>query len=188
MRAEPEHVTYRRVELVPVAARGQDGVVGAAAAQRAVGQFGSEGSVAAGQATLREQGGEEQVGVGVPVRDRAQDIVGGAPGRIGARPAGAGPGRGWLAGPGLAGPGLAGAGRLGGPERCLCSDMLSQPHRAAGVQAAGPLRGGHAALARGLDVAEAYRAGAGAGEHLVAADVQLTGREVRRGGRGGTVG
>ena len=170
--AEPEHVAHRRVELVPVAARGQDGVVGAAAAQRAVGQFGGEGRVAAGQAALGEQGGKQQVGVGVPVRDRAQDVVGGAPGRVGARSAGRTGPRDWPCG-------LAGLGRSGwAPERW--SGMSAEPHGAAGVQAAGPVRGGHAALARGLDVAEAHRAGAGADQHRVAADVQLTRRQVRR--------
>ena len=96
VRAEPEHVAHRRVEVVPVAARGQDGVIRAAAAQRAVGQLGGEGRVTAGQAALGEQGGQEQVGVGVAVGDRAQDVVGGAPGRVGARPASRGwPERGW---------------------------------------------------------------------------------------------
>src|SRR6266851_122579 len=108
MRADPEHVAHRRVELVPVAARGQDGVVGAAAAQRAVGQFGGEGSVPAGQPALLEQGGQQQVSVGVPVRDRAQDVVGGAPGRIGAWPTGAGLADTRLAGVRLAGVRLAG--------------------------------------------------------------------------------
>ena len=116
--AEPEHVAHRRVELVPVAARGQDGVVGAAAAQRAVGQFGGEGRVAAGQAALGEQGGKQQVGVGVPVRDRAQDVVGGAPGRVGARAAAEAAG-GWPAGwPER---------DLGGLERWVGSGMSGEP-------------------------------------------------------------
>ena len=110
VRAEPEHVAHRRVEFVPVAACGQDGVVGAAAAQRAVGQLGGEGRVAAGQAALGEQGGKQQVGVGVAVRDRAQDVVGGAPGRIGAWAARPRPSRGRLASARLPGPRLAGAG------------------------------------------------------------------------------
>ncbi len=92
--AEPEHVAHRRVDLVPVAAGGQDGVIGAAAAQRAVGQFGGEGGVPAGDAALGEQGREQQVGVGVAVRDRAQDVIGGAPRRVGARPGGPGTVRG----------------------------------------------------------------------------------------------
>ena len=114
VRAEPEHVAHRRVELVPVAARGQDGVIGAAAAQRAVGQLGGEGRVTAGQAALGEQGGQEQVGVGVAVGDRAQDVVGGPPGRIGARTCGTG-----LAGTGLAGTRLVrtGLAEPGGPNR-----------------------------------------------------------------------
>src|SRR5690348_17422095 len=58
--------------------------------------------------------------------------------------------------------------------------MSAEPRGTAGAQAAGPLRRGHAALARGLDVAEEDRAGAGADEHLVAADLQLAGREVRQ--------
>ena len=173
--AEPEHVAHRRVDIVPVAAGGQDGVIGAAAAQRAVGQFGGEGGVTAGEAALGEQGREQQVGVGVPVRDRAQHVVGGAPGRVGARAAGPGAVRG-------AGPGLVPA-RLAGPaggaaRRGVCAGISAEPHGTAGAQAAGPLRGGHAALARGLDVAEADRAGAGADEHRLAAGLQLAGPEV----------
>ena len=175
MRAEPEDVAHRRVNLVPVTARGHDGVVGAAAAQRAVGQFGSERRVAAGQPAFFEQGGKQQVGVGVAVRDRAQDVVRGAAGRIDA-------------GPGLAAGRLVGAGSGPGWPVRAGPAILAKPHGAAGVQTAGPVRGGHAALARGLDLAEAYRAGAGADEYLVAADLQLTGRQVPGLGRAGTPG
>jgi hypothetical protein len=85
--AEPEHVPDRRIELIPVAARGQDRVVGAAAAQRTVGQFGGEGGVPAGQAAFGQYGGQQQVGVGVALIDRAQDVVGGPARRIRTRPA-----------------------------------------------------------------------------------------------------
>jgi hypothetical protein len=66
MRAEAKHIAYRRVQPVPVAAGVEDRVVGAAAAQRAVGQLGGERRVPAGQPALGEQGGQQQVGVGVP--------------------------------------------------------------------------------------------------------------------------
>src|SRR5690348_15927977 len=59
--------------------------------------------------------------------------------------------------------------------------MSAEPHGTAGAQAAGPLGGGHAALARGLDVAEADRAGAGADEYRPAAGLQLAGSEVLTG-------
>ena len=125
MSAEPEDVAYRRVEIVPVAAGGEDRVVGAAAAQRAVGQFGGEGRVPAGQATFPEEGGQQQVGVGVPVRDRAQHVVGGPPGRIRVRTAIAG-----LAAAGLPAAGLPAAGL---PAAGLAAAGLA----AAGLAAAG---------------------------------------------------
>src|SRR6202041_2113110 len=93
--AEPQDVAHGRVQLVTVTAGGHDRVVGAAAAQGAVGEFGGEGRVPAGQAAFGQQGGQQQVGVGVAVRDRAQDVVGRAPGGIGPAPrgsSGAGPG------------------------------------------------------------------------------------------------
>jgi hypothetical protein len=85
--AEPQHVTDGRIDLVPVAARGQDRVIGAAAAQRAVGQFGGKGGVPAGQAAFRQDGGQQQVSVGVALIDRAQDVIGGPARRIRTRPA-----------------------------------------------------------------------------------------------------
>src|SRR5689334_23329860 len=61
--------------------------------------------------------------------------------------------------------------------------MSVKPYRTARAQAAGPLRRGHAALARGLDVAEEDRTGTGADKHGVADGLQLARRQVRRGRR-----
>ncbi len=89
VRAEPEHQSDRRVELVKraVAARGEHRVVGALAAQRAVGELGREGGVATGDVAVGQQLGQQQVGVGLAALHRRQDVVGGAAGV--ARPAGA---------------------------------------------------------------------------------------------------
>jgi hypothetical protein len=54
--------------------------------------------------------------------------------------------------------------------------MSAEPHRTAGAQAAGPFRRSHAALARGLDVAEEDRTGTGADKHGIAGGLQLAGR------------
>ncbi len=76
---EAQDVEDRRVELVEraVAARGKDGVVAALAAQRAVGELGRERGVAAGELAFRQQLGQQQVGVGLAVADRREDVVGG---------------------------------------------------------------------------------------------------------------
>ena len=149
MSAKPEDVAYRRVEIVPVAAGGEDRVVGTAAAQRAVGQFGGEGRVPAGQASLPEEGRQQQVGVGVPVRDRAQHVVGSPPGRIRVRPAIAGLAGPGLAGPGLVRPGLAGPG-LAGPG--LAGPGLAGPGLAGPGLAAAGLAGTGTGRARMLSV------------------------------------
>src|SRR6202035_5679712 len=80
VRTQAEDVEDRGVKLVEwaVAARGQDGVVGAQAAQGAVGQLGREGGVTAGELAVRQELGQQQVGVRLAVTDRLQHVVGGA--------------------------------------------------------------------------------------------------------------
>ena len=74
--------------------------------------------------------------------------------------------------------------RRGGLEPLGVTGHVSRTARSAAgdrpAQAAGPVGGGHAALARRLDVAEADRAGSRCRPDGVAVDVQLAGREVRR--------
>ena len=78
--AQAQDVEHRRVELVQrtVAARGEHRVVGALAAQGAVGELGRQGGVAAGELAVGEQPGQQQVGVGRAVADRREYVVGGA--------------------------------------------------------------------------------------------------------------
>ena len=80
VRAEPEDLADRRVELVQraVAAGREHGVVGALAAQRAVGELGREGGVAAGDVAVGQQLGQQQVRVCLAVLHRREDLVGGA--------------------------------------------------------------------------------------------------------------
>ena len=89
--AQAEDVEDRRVELAErtVAACGQDRVVGALGTQCAVGELGREGGVAAGELAFGKKLGQQQVGVGLAVADRLQDVIGGAARVGGAR----GPGR-----------------------------------------------------------------------------------------------
>lgn len=87
VRAEREHVQDRRVHLAqrPVDAGGDDRVVGALQAQRAVDEFGGERGVAPVHALLLglpQQRGQDQVGVGVPLVDGAQGAEGDAARRI----------------------------------------------------------------------------------------------------------
>jgi hypothetical protein len=88
VRAEPEHVTHRRVDLAggPGAAGRDDSVVGAQPPQGAVAELGGEGGVAPGQAALAQQGGQHQVRVRVALAHRAQDLEGRQPGRVAAAP------------------------------------------------------------------------------------------------------
>jgi len=81
--AEPQDVEQRGVDVGERAgaARGEHGVVAAAAAERAVGQLGGQRGVAACQPALGQQGGEQQVGIGVPVGHRAQHGQRHLPGR-----------------------------------------------------------------------------------------------------------
>jgi hypothetical protein len=78
--AEAENVEHRRVELGQgaVTAGGKDRVVGALAAQGAVGELGREGGIAAGELAVGEELRQQQVGIGFAVADRRQDVVGGA--------------------------------------------------------------------------------------------------------------
>jgi hypothetical protein len=73
VRAQPEHLAQRRVDpvQVPVAADGEDGVVAALTAQRAVGQLGGERRIPSGQPTVSQQRRQQQVDIGVPVGNRA---------------------------------------------------------------------------------------------------------------------
>ena len=86
MRAEPQDLADGRVELVEraVAAGGEDGVVGALAAQRPVGELGREGGVAAGDVPLGQHLGQQQVRVGLAVLHRREDLIGG-PARVAER-------------------------------------------------------------------------------------------------------
>src|SRR6185312_6499150 len=82
--------------------------------------------------------------------------------------------RGWLA-----------AGRRG-LEPWEWPGMSAEPHGsacglgAARAQAAGPVLGGHPALARRLDVTEADRAGTRADQDGAPTDLELAGRDVRQ--------
>ena len=77
--AQAQHLAHGSVQLAdgPVAALCEDRVVGAAAAQRAVGKLGGERGVPAGDLALVEDRRQQQVGVGAAVGDSVQDIVGG---------------------------------------------------------------------------------------------------------------
>ncbi len=81
-----------RIELGerPVDAGLEDGVVGALAAQRAVGQLGGEGRIAPDDAALGEQTGQHEVGVGVLELDPAQQVERRPPRRIDHAPRSAG--------------------------------------------------------------------------------------------------
>ena len=76
VRAQPQYLTHGRVERrqVAVAAQGEHRVIAAAPAQRAVRQLGRERGVPAGQAALREQLRQQQVGVRVPLGHRQRDV------------------------------------------------------------------------------------------------------------------
>ena len=84
MGAEPQHLAHHRIERVKiaVAADGQHGVVGAATAQRPVGQLGGQRRVPAAELALREQLRQQQVRVGVPVGHGQQHVERDSPGRI----------------------------------------------------------------------------------------------------------
>jgi hypothetical protein len=84
--AQPQHLTHRRVDVAggPVAAQVQDRVVGLPPAQRAVGQLGGQRGVAALDPAFPQQGRQQQVGVGVPLVDGGQHVVGDPPHRVGA--------------------------------------------------------------------------------------------------------
>ena len=64
------------------AALGDDRVEQSAGAARAVGQFGGEGGVAAGDSALAQQCGQREVGVGVALGHRAQHVERRAAGRV----------------------------------------------------------------------------------------------------------
>ena len=87
--ADPQGVEDGRVQLVqrPVDAAGQDGVVGALAAQGAVAQLRGETGVALVQPVVADPGRQHEVGVGVLRGDGTQHFKGHQPGRI--SPAGA---------------------------------------------------------------------------------------------------
>ena len=80
----PQGVENGGVKLVqrPVHATGQDGIVGALAAQGPVAQFGGEAGVALVQAVMADAGRKHQVGVGVLGGYRAQDFKSHQPRRV----------------------------------------------------------------------------------------------------------
>ena len=84
---EPQDVPQPRLDLLqrPGHARRQDRVVPALPAQRSIAQLRGEGSVAAAQCLLVQNGGHHEVGVGIVLADRAQQFECGRPGRIGHR-------------------------------------------------------------------------------------------------------
>ena len=86
MGAEPEDLAHGGLQGVQlaVAAHGEHGVIGAPAAQRAVGELGGQRGVPAAEPALGQRGREQQVGVGVPLGHGAQHVAGGPAGRIGA--------------------------------------------------------------------------------------------------------
>ena len=82
--AQPQQVQQHRVDLSRRAARGRgdDGVEQPAGAAGAVGQFGGERGVAAGDSAFAQQRGQREVGVGVALRDRAQHVERRPAGRV----------------------------------------------------------------------------------------------------------
>jgi hypothetical protein len=85
MSPKPQHLAHDRIQGVKIAvtADGEDGVVGAAAAQCAVAQLGCQRCVPAGEPALREQLRKQQVRIGVPVGHGQQHVERYAPSRIG---------------------------------------------------------------------------------------------------------
>ena len=96
--AEAQYLAQRRVHAVesPVGAQAEDRVVAAPAAQRPVGELGGQRGVAPLQPALGEHRRQQQVGVGVPLLNRYEHVVGEAPDRVG--PASAAPAAGATAG------------------------------------------------------------------------------------------
>ncbi len=202
--ADPQRVEDGRVQLVqrPVHAAGQDGVVGALAAQGAVAQFRGEAGVALVQAVVPDPGGQHEVGVGVLGGDGAQHFEGHEPGGVG--PAGALGGRvlgeaalrtavafpalrvplaavpprppwpppRWLP------PGRRAGGRCRG--RCRLSRTRSfEYHAFKCCLSARPVGGGHHFLARRLDPGEFHRVRTGSHQHALALQGQLPGFQRR---------
>ena len=89
IRAEPQQVQQHGVDLIhrPPGRGGDHDVEQSPGAAGAVGEFGREGGVAAGDAAFAQQSGERQVGVGVSFGDRAQDVERGATGGVELGPA-----------------------------------------------------------------------------------------------------
>ena len=177
----------------------QDRVIGTSVTQCAVGQLRGQGGVPAADAALVEQGGQQQVRVGVPLVDGEQHVVGdlacgvagaGRPGpSITARLGFSAPPRARVWGPGLL------AQRvfcLNKPGMCTCGcrtrqsreygSSTAQPVVFGGVYTTSPVRGRHGLLALRLDLAEFDRVGAGSHQHVLFVGVQLAG------GQFGTVG
>ena len=188
VRAEPEDLAHGEVEgvQVAVAADGEHRVVGALAAQRAVGQLRGQRRVPARQATLGQRRREEQVGVGIPLRYRAEHVTGGPPDRVGpaltlgapaaTRPGprpGAGAARNLRGGPPSGRRPASGA----PPGRGCGSRHLAQHRPAAGQpEAAYPFRGRHQPLAAGLNITQLNGRGGRADQ-----DVRRARRAARRG-------
>ena len=82
--AQPQQVQQHGIDAVGRTAGGaaDDGVEQAAGAAGAVGQFGGESGVAAGDSAFAQQRGQREVGVGISLRHRAQHVERGATGRV----------------------------------------------------------------------------------------------------------
>ena len=95
MGAQPEHLANRWIQRgeLPVAADGQDRVVGALPAQGAVAQLCCQCCVPAAEPSLGEQVRQQKVGIGVPFGYGEQQVESRAPGRV---PSGRAAAAGWL--------------------------------------------------------------------------------------------
>ena len=185
--AEPQRVEQRLVDLGDRSARrlGEDGVVAAPPAQRAVGELGGERGVASGQPGPPEQPGKHEVGVGVLLGDGPERLERGPAGRVdGATGGGAG------LRPGTPAPALLGRPLLGRPlrgwsliGRPLRGPLRRVPSRRPGRllpghsrrspgpgRTPGPVDGRHDPLPLGLHVPEDDGTCPGADEHLPPGD------------------